>query len=216
MNPNRLDELLTRSAPSTYTTMAADDVRAAVQEARAEGLPRSPRRRRFGLAAAAASVAGLTAIGGVAWAASTMPQGFDDPWAAADYRHSFELPSGRGCELRVMVVDDQGGRKLDVQSEAVSRWIAAADFWGALDFDAARAKDAEDAATNPAQTLVLDANGRLGDSQTAPADRTADDIFASVVSLASDAALNAGLAEQGARRGEVMVWDSVRCDAVTE
>ncbi len=38
----------------------------------------------------------------------------------------------------------------------------------------------------------------------------------SIVSIASDAALSAELAEHGAGSGEVLVWDSVRCDAVTE
>lgn len=215
MNPNRLDELLTQSAPATFTAMPEPDVRAAVQDARSEGLRRRPRRKRLGLLAAAASVAGLTAIGGVAWA-STMPQGFDDPWAAADYQHSFELPSGRGCELRVMVVDENGGRELDAKSDALSRSIAGADFWGDLDLDAARVQDAEEAAANPTQTLVLDDSGRFGDAQISPADRTEDDVFVSIVSIASDAALSAELAEHGAGSGEVLVWDSVRCDAVTE
>ncbi|MGB4779582.1 hypothetical protein, partial [Microbacterium sp.] len=57
--------------------------------------------RRVALGGAVAAL--LAGSAGVAVAQSMMPHGFDDPWDAADYRHSFALPSGRGCELRIMV-----------------------------------------------------------------------------------------------------------------
>jgi hypothetical protein len=216
MKPVTLEELLDRSSPPTVSAMHEPDLRAAILDARHEAVPKQGNRKRIGWLVTAASVVGVGILGGAAWAATLMPQGFDDRWDNADYTTAFSLPSGRECELRVMVADSDGGRSFGQKGRGAARWLSETDLWSGLDFDSARDRDAELAAADPSQTVILDSNGRVGDAQVSPSDRTADDVFVNVVSIAVAGALDEGLSDLEIEPGEVSVLDSVRCDAVNE
>ncbi len=211
-----LDDLIDSSAPAVLPDpgLREVDLRATVREARRASRPTNRRRRRATWIAVGSVLAATSVVGGVAVASTMMPHGFDDPWVNADYSHTFSLPSGRGCEMRLMVVDDEGGRDLSDAELRLSGWLASRDVWGLMDLDAARAQDAREAELHPGQTLLLDENGRLGDVQANPAERSPDDIYANVVSIAMTAAVDTAARATGVAPGEVVVWDSVRCDAV--
>ncbi len=215
MTRDAFDALLDSSAPALNadSRLDASDVRRMSRDARVVAQPRTGRRRATWVAlGSVVAIGGLA--GGVAVASTMMPQGFDDPWAEADYTRGVTLPSGRDCEIRIMVVDDAGNRELSGSSLELSQWFAMNDVWALMDLDAAREQDQAEANLHPDQTLLLDENGRLGDAQVSAMDRTPDDVYANVVSLAMAAAVDSAAREVGAQPGDVFVWDSIRCDAV--
>lgn len=72
--------------------------------------------------------------------------------------------------------------------------------------------DSDDSIRNPDQTSVLDENGRFGDAQLSPTQRSADEVRVAVVSNAVDAFIHQGMAIAGATPESAQVWTSVRCD----
>ncbi|MFT4258631.1 hypothetical protein [Microbacterium sp.] len=102
MDIEELDGLLNASAPNTRT-IDRIEVRAMMADAREAARPaRSPRRVGAGMAAGAA-LALVIGGGGVAVASGLVawPSGFEDP----DGFYAFTLPSGRACEVRLIVED---------------------------------------------------------------------------------------------------------------
>src|SRR5687768_13667543 len=115
MTEDRFDELLAQSAPARPNRGGDLDGawRLMVRDARDDvGLER-PRRRMNAFVTAAAAIVLVIGGGGVAVAAGLVswPVGFEDPDAALE----FVLPSGRACEIRLVVHDigDVGEQSAD-------------------------------------------------------------------------------------------------------
>ncbi len=215
MEQEKLDELLASSSPETRLVATVADTGSMIAQARQLTRPAPRRARRATWIVVGSLAASASVIGGVAVASSMMPQGYGSAWEDADFVHTFVLPSGRECTARIMVVDDNGGRSLEGLSVDASQRLATHDLWATLNIDTARDRDTSEAKSHPDQTLVIDENGRLGDAPISPAERTADDVYANVLSLALDDAITRELTSLGAAPGEVQVWDSIRCEAVT-
>lgn len=169
-NQDRLALLLERSTPEAFP-VGADLIREMDQvayAARAQVTARRPRVRRTPRLVAGVGLAILLTGGaGAAVAAG----GFDWlPWAQdPDTAYLFTLPSGRECELRVVVE----------QTEDVGDWDAFVSTAGRLSVDGSAVESwARDIRSDPqAIVQVLDANGQWEDPQPG-AKPSEDDLYA--------------------------------------
>lgn len=205
MDSEQLDDLLDASAPSSCVVDRAD-IRAMMADAAAEvrGMRRPRRRLRAGIGAGAA-LALIVGGGGVAVASGLVswPSGFEDP----DGSYAFSLPSGRACEVR-LIVEDQTSAAEPSPDDAVTRAVQdAVATWlrdGALerDLDLAAA-DAESARILAEQeesygmTVLIGADGWLTDAATTPGRPDADDARAFAVDRAVRAAMTEHLLQAG-------------------
>lgn len=185
-----------------------------IMAARPAKTPRRPRRRWIVAGATAVVLAvGGGALGNGAVAEWMLPHVLDPRWDNAEFMHSFTLPSGRGCQIRVMVVDKDGGPDLTAHGIEFSEWLAANDLWPMLDWDAARAEDDRMVRLHGDEsTMVLEQNGRLADAPVFPAARTPDDVEASIVAIAVNAAVDHAIEAQGRAYPDVVAWRALRCD----
>ena len=204
-NPDPLGLLLERSAPSTLRV--GDDLTRAMNHAaytaRAQVTAEQPRTRRMprlvagvGLAVLLTGGAGAAvAAGGFEWL----------PWAQdPDAAYVFTLPSGRDCELRVVVeqTEDVGDwdtfvanvGHLTVENAAIERWV-------------------EQIRSNPQAIIpVLDANGQWEDPKTG-VEPAQDDFYAT----AHWVAMGEEVGHQAADAGVAFGFGSdqqMQCEAV--
>lgn len=200
MTTDPIDDLLDRSAPSLVDrgTMTDEAYRQMIREA--HDRVGSPRHRRRTMAGVAALVAGtLVASGGVAVAAGlvTWPAGFENP----DAEFAFTLPSGRACEVR-MVMETATGEVIDpeiseVQTE-VAQWLQEGDYEGKLEMDRALADANRILAEQEAlygTTILIDEEGWLMDAALADRRPTDDDVYAFAVDQATHNAMDDFLQE---------------------
>lgn len=204
MDDDRLHRMLDASAP---TARALDEsvVRMMMTDAEAAARPARPRSRvRVGLTAAA-SLALVIGGGGVAIASGLVswPSGFEDP----DGSYAFTLPSGRACEVR-LIVEEQTDANEPGPDDAVTRAVQdSVQTWlrdGALDRDldlAAADAEAERVLAEQAEdygmTVLIGADGWLTDAAVAPGRPDADDARAFAVNRAVRAAMVAHLTDAG-------------------
>ncbi len=204
MDDDRLHRMLDASAP---TARALDESVVRMMMTDAETVARPSRRRRrvrVGLTAAA-SLALLIGGGGVAIASGLVswPTGFEDP----DGSYAFTLPSGRACEVR-LIVDEQTDPNEPSPDDAATRAVQdSVQIWlreGALDRDldiAAADAEAERILAEQAEeygmTVLIGPDGWLTDAAVAPGRPDADDTRAFAVNRAVHAAMVAHLTDAG-------------------
>ncbi|WP_217183763.1 hypothetical protein [Streptomyces sp. AC495_CC817] len=204
MDDDRLTSILDTSAP-TARVLDAGIVRRMILDAETMARPaRARRRARIGIAAAA-SLALVVGGGGVAIASGLVawPSGFEDP----DGSYAFTLPSGRACEVRLIVEDrtDPSEPSADdaattALQESVASWLRG----GALDRDLDLvAADAEaerilaDQETDSGMTVLIGSDGWLTDAAVEPGRPDADDARAFAVDRAVHAAMTSHLIDAG-------------------
>ncbi|MGF6821250.1 hypothetical protein M2317_000136 [Microbacterium sp. ZKA21] len=209
MTRDQMDDLLDASAP-TAQTIAPSDVRAMVLEARTQAPPSRPRRRTKAGLAAVSALALVLGGGGVAVAAGiiTWPDNLQNP----DTSFAFEVPSGRACEVRLVVEpvaqqpDDPSPDRdaaAAVQAEA-TQWLRSVDLQASIDLETAR-NQAERILTEQHEvgmTIVIGADGWLADAALADRAPDADDVEAFAVDRAVRAAMAAHLAQAGYPEGD--------------
>lgn len=206
-NRDRLDQMLERSAPTPLRVdadlhRAMDQVASAARAQVSAEQPRAARRTPHLLAGIGLAVL-LTGGAGAAVAAG----GFEWlPWAQdPDAAYAFTLPSGRECELRVVVeqTEDVGDwdafvadvGHLAVESSAVERWV-------------------DQIRSDPHAIIpVLDADGQREEAGPA-AEPSQDDVYATAHNVAMREAVTQRAEEAG------VVWgyggdEQLQCEAVT-
>lgn len=204
MDTEQLDESLRASAP---VAMSIDriDIGAMMADARTEARPDRPRRRiRVGVGAAAA-LALIIGGGGVAVASGLVswPSGFEDP----DGSYAFTLPSGRACEVRLIVEDRTSASEpgahdaatRDVQ-KSVTSWLREGALDHDLDLDAADAEVTRilsEQEKSYGMTVLIGDDGWLTDAALTPGRPDADDARAFTVDRAVRAAMSEHLVEAG-------------------
>lgn len=203
MDTEEFDRLLADSRPAERT-LDTNAIRAMVAEAADRAAPVRHRRLRAGIGAAAA-LAFVIGGGGVAIASGFVlwPSGFEDP----DGSYAFTLPSGRACEVRLVIEDSTSPDDPSADDEltraiqdSVATWLREGalerDFdLGAADAEAARilAKQEE----SSGMTVLIGADGWLTDAAITPGRPNADDARAFAVDRAVGAAMTAHLRDAG-------------------
>lgn len=204
MDTEQLDDLLDASArPAAVIDLLT--IRSMVADAAETVRPARARRRvRAGLAAGAALVL-MIGGGGVAVASGLVswPSGFENP----DGSYAFTLPSGRACEVRLIVGDQTSATEPspdDVTTRAVQDSVATWLRDGALERDLdLGAADAEAARILAEQedsygmTVLIGADGWLTDAAMTPGRPNADDARAFAVNRAVRAAMTDHLVSAG-------------------
>jgi hypothetical protein len=192
MDTGQLDDLLDSSAP-VARSLDPGDVRAMMVEARVVEGPKLPRRRVRTALTAGAALALIVGGGGVAVAAGlvTWPSALEHP----DGSYGFALPSGRACEVRLLVEDrtasttDAGQDDVstrDVQ-DSVATWLRDGALERELDLEAAddeAARILAEQADRYGMTVLIGADGWLADAAIAPGRPDADDARAFAVNRA--------------------------------
>ncbi|MFB7250529.1 hypothetical protein [Microbacterium sp. NPDC056234] len=204
MTRDKLDDLLDASAPAVRT-IASSDVRAMVLDARAQERPDRPRRRVRAGAATASVLALVLGGGGAAVAAGLIswPEHLQNP----DTSFAFEVPSGRACEVR-LVVDPVAAQPDDPSPDRdaaaavrdeVAQWLRSDDLRARLDLGAARSEAQRILADQreSGMTIVIGADGWLTDARFSDRAPDADDLEAFAVSRAVGSALTAHLTRAG-------------------
>lgn len=204
MDTEQLDGLLQASAPA-IRNIDQIDIRAMLADARAEARPARPRRRVSVGVGAAAALALIIGGGGVAVASGLVswPSGFEDP----DGSYAFTLPSGRACEVR-LIVEDRTSPSEPSPDDATTRGVQdSVTDWlreGALDRDLdLETADAEavrilaEQRESYGMTVLIGADGWLADAALAPGRPDADDVRAFAVDRAVRAAMVEHLASSG-------------------
>ncbi|MFK4760851.1 hypothetical protein ACI3KS_07945 [Microbacterium sp. ZW T5_45] len=228
MDTEQFDALLDASAPAPRVVDRADVramMTAAAEAAEAAEPPDTwrPRRRvRISLAAAAA-VALMIGGGGVAVASGLVswPSGYEDP----DGSYAFTLPSGRACEVR-LVVEDQTASDEDAGADdattravqdALTSWLREGALERDLDLQEADAEAARILAEQRAvgMTVLIGADGWLTDEAIAPGRPDDDDARAFAVDRAVRAALADRLVDAGfpPQTWTVSAEGGVKCEA---
>ena len=201
-----LDDLLDRSAPALADRGSTRDTALAQMAADARDTvhpPNRPRRRHTAIAAALAATF-LIGGGGVAVAAGLVdwPAGFEHP----DSSFAFTLPSGRACEVR-LIVEDPNAEAADGENRAqaeIERWLASIDLWDELDMhtaerDAARIVHEQQAA---GMVIRIGSDGWLTDAPVDGGEATPDDLYAFAVDRAVRDAMSDHLSTSGIRESE--------------
>lgn len=212
MDEDLFDDRLAQASPVTVTRRPDLDValRAMADDAEATARPAQPRRRSTAGITAAAALALVIGGGGVAVASGLVswPVGFEEP----DGAYSFTLPSGRACEVRLVIgtpgaIEDPAAeedRSTDTKMQTalqdeVAQWLRGGALDRDLDLTTAEAEVAtvyeEQAAVG--MTVIIGADGWLEDSASVPGRPDADDIRAFAVDRAVGAALTEHLKERG-------------------
>lgn len=202
---DRLDQLLERSAPATLHV--GDDLTRALDQAtytaRAQVTAGQPRVRRMPRVMAGVGLAVLL-IGGAG--AAVAAGGFDWlPWAQdPDAAYVFTLPSGRECEMRVVVE----------QTEDAGDWDTFVANVGHLTVEDAAVERWADQIRSDPQAIIplLDANGQWQDAGPA-AEPSDDDVYATAHKVAMGEAVRQRAEEAG------VVWgfggdEQLQCEAV--
>ncbi|PRB18970.1 hypothetical protein [Microbacterium sp. MYb62] len=212
MDDDLFDDGLARSNPATVTRRPDLDValRAMVRDAEDTARPVRPRRRATVGVAAATALALVIGGGGVAVASGLVswPGGFEDP----DGAYSFSLPSGRACEVRLIIgdpatIDDptaEVDRSTDTETQRalqdeVAQWLRGGALDRALNLPAAEAevRAIYDEQAVVGMTVIIGADGWLEDAASVPGRPDADDIHAFAVDRAVGEAMTAHLKERG-------------------
>lgn len=188
-----INELLCRSAPAIADRGAGANaaLQQMARDARDSVRPARLSRRRTGVIAAVLSGALLLSGGGVAIAAGLVdwPAGFEDP----DSSFAFTLPSGRACEVRLVVadVDSEAAEGENRAQQEVDRWLNEANLQSELDLEAADRDAAQIFAEQreAGQTILIDDQGGLTDAPLELREATPDDEYAFVVNRAVGSAL---------------------------
>lgn len=188
-----IDDLLDRSAPALADRGSAREagLTQMASDARDTVRPAKRTRRRTGILAVALSGALLVCGGGVAVAAGLVewPAGFEDP----DSSFAFTLPSGRACEVR-LVVEDVEREPAEGESRAqeeVDRWLNSVDLQAVLDVDAAEHEAKAILASQNAvgMTVVIGEDGWLTDASREDHEPTPDDVRAFAIDRAVGSAM---------------------------
>lgn len=201
-----IDDLLDHSAPTLADRGSARDAALAqmVRDARDTVRPSiRPRRRHTALAAALAGVF-LVGGGGVAVAAGLVdwPSGFESP----DSSFAFTLPSGRACEVR-LIVDEPNAEAANGENRAqeeIERWLTSVDLWDELDMtsaerDTARIIQEQEAAE---MTIRIGSDGWLTDASIDGGEATPDDLYAFAVNRAVGTSIRDHLTAAGLLESE--------------
>ncbi|MBO0979440.1 hypothetical protein [Microbacterium sp. SD291] len=204
MDAEQLDEILNASAwPARAVELPA--IRSMMADAAEVARPARTRRRVRAGVAAGAALALMIGGGGVAVASGLVswPTGFEDP----DGSYAFTLPSGRGCEVRLIIEDqtdpaepspdDAGIRAVQ---ESVATWLREGALDRDLDLGAADAEAARILAEQEEEyrmTVLIGADGWLTDAAVTPGRPDADDARAFAVDRAVRAAMGEHLLEAG-------------------
>ena len=208
MTADPFDEVLDRSAPRVAECGPELDelLVQMVQEAREIALQPHARRRRRNIGIAAA-LAGVLVVGGggvaVASGLVAWPSGYETP----DNQFAFTLPSGRACEVRLVIGSGiEGAEKsakpegeapsAEVQraQELTARWLHETDLLSTFDFAASQkaADEILDAQEVTGSTVLIGDDGWLTDARvSAYRASNADDRYA----FAADRALRAAMQE---------------------
>ncbi len=201
MPTDPIDELLDRSAPALADRGAGRDaaLHQMARDARDTVRPTRRPRRRTGVIAAALSGALLLGGGGAAIAAGLVdwPAGFQDP----DSSFAFSLPSGRACEVRLIVaeLDPEAAEGENHAQQEVDRWLNEVDLQSELDLAAAEL-DAERIFAeqrDAGQTILIDDEGWLTDAPVEQREATPDDEYAFMIDRAVRSALRDHLTGTG-------------------
>ena len=204
MTRDQLDDLLDASAPAART-IASSDVRAMALDARATVRPSAPRRRTKAGVAAVCALALVLGGGGVAVAAGLIswPENLQNP----DTSFAFDVPSGRACEVRLVVepVAEQPDDPSPDRDEAaaiqaeVTQWLRSVDLQASLDLETARDQATRILAEQheAGMTIVIGTDGWLADAALADRAPDADDVEAFAVDRAVRAAMAGHLIRAG-------------------
>lgn len=212
MDDDLFDDRLARSAPETVMRgpRLAAELRSMAEDAEATARPMPSRRRRTAGVSVAAALALVIGGGGVAVASGLVawPSGFEDP----DGAYAFSLPSGRACEVRVVIGEAESlgdptaevDRSADAMTqravqEEVARWLRAGALEKDLDLTAAEADVTAIYEEQKAvgMTVLVGADGWLVDAAVAPGRPDSDDAYAFAVDRAVRAAMAEHLQAQG-------------------
>lgn len=183
-----IDDLLNRSAP-VLVDRGRDQPAALRQmalDAKDTVCPTVPRRRRTGLFAAALTGALIAGGGGVAVAAGLVdwPAGFEDP----DSSFAFTLPSGRACEVRLVLadVDSNVPSGENRAQREIDDWLKGMNLEGELDLTAGEleARSILHEQGLVGMTISLSADGWLQDAPLKGDAPTVDDAYALAVDRA--------------------------------
>lgn len=212
MDDDLFEDRLAQSRPATATRRPDLDValRAMAEDAEVTARPLRPRRRVTAGVTAAAALALVIGGGGVAVASGLVswPVGYEDP----DGAYSFTLPSGRACEVRLIIGEAEGrddpsaevDRSTDTDTqhalqEEVAQWLRDGALDRDLDLPTAEAEVAaiydEQAAVG--MTILIGADGWLEDAASVPGRPDADDARAFAVDRAVRAAMTEHLKDRG-------------------
>lgn len=208
-----IDDLLERSAP-VLVDRGRDRDSALLQmarDARKTVHPPKLSRRRVTLMSGALALA-LVGGGGVAVATGFVT--WPDRYEAAEHVEAFHLASGRECESRFVVADSESGDPLrSAATEEMRRWLTETDLFEMMDLDAARARDAEESAQSPDQTLVIGPDGWLMDVPRPPHARSAEDIEATLINSALRDVIYQQMLKADVPVDEWTVLGGVKCEA---
>lgn len=206
------DELLDAAAPTLADRGSARDVELAqmVRDARDTVLPPKRSRRRAGLLSGALA---LVLVGGGGVAVATGFVTWPDRYQTAEHVAAFRLASGRECESRFVVADSETGDPLRTPvTDQMRRWLTETDLFAAMDLDAARARDAEQAAQSPDQTVIIGAEGWLMDVPQPPQTRSADDLEATLIDSALRDVIYRKLVDAGVPLNGWTILGGVKCE----
>jgi hypothetical protein len=212
MDDDLFEDRLAQSRPATATRRPDLDValRAMVEDAEATSRAIRPRRRATAGITAAAVMALVVGGGGVAVASGLVawPVGYEDP----DGAYSFTLPSGRACEVRLVIGGSEGGedpsaemdRSTDAETqhalqEEVAQWLRDGALDRDLDLPTAEAEVAAiyDDQAAAGMTVLIGTEGWLEDAASAPGRPDADDARAFAVDRAVRTAMTEHLEDRG-------------------
>ena len=205
-----LDDLLNRSAPTHgETANLHPQFSAMVRDAQLQAAP--PRQARAWRAAVGAGL-GVLLVGGAGAAFASGILNWE-PWAEdPDISYSFTLPSGIGCETRVLIdsAPDQGGNGTptpSVGAEQFRSWAQTTDLFALADVDARLVEleqnggmPADLAPLQPGQRelmVVVKPGGGLDVVPKTDSGPSADDLYAHAVDLAMTDVLLSKSAELG-------------------
>lgn len=207
-----MDDLLDRSAPVLAYRGSGRDAALAqmVRDARDTVRPAKRPRRRVALFSGALTLA-LVGGGGIAVATGFVT--WPDRYEKAENVTAFQLASGRECETRFVVADSETGDPLRTPAtDDLRRWLAETDLLAAMDLDAARARDAQEAAESPDQTLIIGNEGWLMDVPKPPETRSADDIEATVINSALRDVIYRKLVDADVPLNDWTILGGVKCE----
>lgn len=208
-----IDDLLDRAAPTIADRGSARDVALAQMVADARDTVRPPRaaRRRTALTAA---LVGAFVIGGGGVAVAAGFVSWPDRYQSAENVVAFELGSGRQCESRFVVAESETAEPLRTpETSEVHRWLENVDLMAAIDMDAARARDEENAQASPDQTVIIGPEGWLMDVPQAPATRSVDDIEATLLDSALKDVIYQRMVETDVPINDWTILGGVKCEA---
>lgn len=218
MATDPLDDLLTRSVPPTPAHLSADQLRSMSKAARTQadtGVDTVRRRRHRLHWGIVAGITGALLVGGGAAVAGGLIN-WEPEYQNPDTAFTFSLPSGRACEVRVVVDEAWGGPGDDQAAaqqslDALRTWMHDTDIQSHLDMDAARASVAQRAKDSTTTTGVIGPDGWLADVSQSPNTQTADDRAA----IAVDQAVRTLIAEHMDKDGPREMWAAhggVKCE----